>query len=1247
VSDLLTLAGHLELLGGGVVSTNPACAGAMFRLDDPWDLGSPQLVSELLATLTLDGEKPSGSRVSNRTIVLPVLIQAPTSLLVESAREVLLQTVAAEQWTMTLTRDPEGGTPLPLVFDCYAATASVPVYSIKEERAHLAHLTLTFPAAPYGRSDLPVEVDFPAAVAGRPVPPPPVTVDDFGSVTNFLTGQNTGFEGGIGTWVPGTNCTVAGTSAQAHTGSSALAMTSVAAGNMNAQHCSDATAQGQGGPCAAGDVITVTQWFRAATAARPCQVAAAFYDVSNTRLSTVFGPTTNDSTSAWTQVSSPLTVPAGAVRWVAVAEVLSAGAAGEVHYVDDVAGPTVLTPAQWSQALVGPGLFSAHWDPAAGPANNPSGVGMAPVLTKTGLSLDLCQGWTGISQSGGSGVNQATLFAQDAAPIKLGDKFQLALNTLTGDNAGFEGGSTGNWGGWTNSTNANSVAQAHSGTHSMLMASVAAGNMSSTLDTPSTGAAATACLPGDLVYVSGWSRAQTTPRQTQIGVIFFDASFNQVGGIVFGAVIFGAASLANTTTGWTQVQQQTYAPAGAAWALPIPQVVATGGAAEGHFWDDFVIAGHGSVPVQAQQFTVTSISLPSIGYVNVGFTPNAAVALSVGEVLIQTSPSRVPALKVYAGFGSSRYFRNWARAGGSVQFQFTLTDGANSVSFSVTRKGIKGSNNSGSPVWYLIQAAVPQTSAVNLRAVTGYTVKVVNAGTTALPYTDLYLDSLTAAPVAVAALALQRGQVHTLGGIIGTARGPATWHFQQQGTAALVTKKWAIPGTYLWQAPPLVTSYAGFAQGGCGDGAPFLPVGGGGGSGASSAQDGAVAVTPGQWYKIVVGARGFSGNISQNGSPSSFAGDTVTRTAPGGITATTTTGAPAPAAGFGGFAGGPGGNGTNNGTGGGGAGGGSAGTSANGNPGGAAAAGTGGVPGAAVAGGAQGGRGGTFSIGNGGAPAAGYGAGNGGSPAFGSGRRDYGGFGDGYVQISYLQPPQAKTLIVHRPRRQAPDTLCPFISIPVTDVPDGTTEYPVQSMIPGLNARFDGTYTVYAINAAWNNPSASRNLFVTIKQYEQPGGTMNAVSTPVKSFVPNTDPDVSKNGIVNLGEITLPDKKIPAENLAALFTATITDSNTSDDWYDLLLIDTQGSTLVINSTVPYTNYFVDEPGESDLGLIMGSATDRDSAVSVTSQALAISGPPLGVNPEGCQTLLVYAVDGNGAPGVYMTYYPRWRVSRTA
>ena len=82
---------------------------------------------------------------------------------------------------------------------------------------------------------------------------------------------------------------------------------------------------------------------------------------------------------------------------------------------------------------------------------------------------------------------------------------------------------------------------------------------------------------------------------------------------------------------------------------------------------------------------------------------------------------------------------------------------------------------------------------------------------------------------------------------------------------------------------------------------------GGGGGGGEYAKEAAVAVTPGQRYAFTVGAYGNGagylpgyGTVQQrNGNPSTFAGNSVTVTAHGGLTGLlggTTPGAAAPAA---------------------------------------------------------------------------------------------------------------------------------------------------------------------------------------------------------------------------------------------------------------------------------------------------------------------------------------------------------------
>ena len=840
-------------------------------------------------------------------------------------------------------------------------------------------------------------------------------------------------------------------------------------------------------------------------------------------------------------------------------------------------------------------------------------------------------------------------YTAPAAPVVMDQFAQVPGNWLTPAQSGFEGGTTAGWSAVSGCTVANSVAQARTGTHSLALTATGTANMAVRAPAGVLGLPVVAGLTGtgQGVTVTTPFRAATVARPCAATCSWFDAAGNFLSTSV-------GATANDSTSAWTLRTSSFKAPAGAEYGVGGGQVNSPAGAGEVHYLDDAVIGYQwnqsliGPGPNSAHWNPgAAPMTTP-----NGGGLPGQYVNNSIGPVNLTGQA----ALTLFAGFGSTAYFAHWAKAGGPVTFSFTLTDGTVTIGFATTIKNVKGSSNSATPAWVKVRAGIPQGTPLNLAAVTGWGVTVTNRSSYGdLIFTELYLDSLQAQPVPlVPGPAPQRGFLIDLAGIAGTARAAATWQFQQQGATVSVTKRFTTPGTFNWPVPPGVTQVDYFGIGAGGDMAPFAANGQGGGSGGSSGQGSAIPVTPGAVGTVVVGLRGQAQAMA--GYPgtrapgaSSFTSDLGTViSCPGGNNAAGTTGAAAPAAGTAGFAGGAGGAGVATSSGGGGGGGGSAGASGTGGAGGAASGSNGGAAGAAGAGGGGiGGKGATWHVSNGIAPVTGYGGGIGGSPGgtLGGNRTPRGGFADGYGQLTYLQPPSAKTLIAHRPGPGQPDTLCPFVSPDFSDVPDGTTEYPVQSTIPGLPARFDGTYSVYAINYTWDTPAASRNLSVAVKQYEQASGNVMTYSTPVKTFTPSTDPDVSLNGIVSLGEITLPGKRLPAENQTSLFTATITDSDVSDRFMDILFLSTDGQTLIINGTAQYANFWAEEPLAADIGLIMGSVLDRGNAVSVTDQAMIISGGPLFVDPEGNQLLLVYAVEG--APGVQLTYFPRWRAGRFA
>jgi len=181
VADSLVIAGQIELLGGGngVESNLPTCLGAVFTLDPGFDGSAPQPTTDEVASLILDGERPYGTRASNRTFTLPISVTAPDRDTLAGALETLLQIIDADTWSLTWTRD--GG--LPLVFDCFRASPSKPTYDLISAAQLHASIEIAFPALPYGRSDTAVQVTFASPLAGTTPPPSPVTLDSFTTVS--------------------------------------------------------------------------------------------------------------------------------------------------------------------------------------------------------------------------------------------------------------------------------------------------------------------------------------------------------------------------------------------------------------------------------------------------------------------------------------------------------------------------------------------------------------------------------------------------------------------------------------------------------------------------------------------------------------------------------------------------------------------------------------------------------------------------------------------------------------------------------------------------------------------------------------------------------------------------------------------------------------------------------------------------------------------------------------------------------
>ena len=189
---------------------------------------------------------------------------------------------------------------------------------------------------------------------------------------------------------------------------------------------------------------------------------------------------------------------------------------------------------------------------------------------------------------------------------------------------------------------------------------------------------------------------------------------------------------------------------------------------------------------------------------------------------------------------------------------------------------------------------------------------------------------------------------------------------------------------------------------------------------------------------------------------------------------------------------------------------------------------------------------GGVAVGTGGAGGAGAGSagtagssgaapGGGGGGAWSTGATEQGGVGAaGQIKITPYSPQAFKSLIVHRPPLGAPKSFQPLVSVGGgSDVPDGTHQYVMPQLLGGVQADFQGTYTIYLVNASWNGSSA-RTITVTVTQAEYGGGPTYSVST-----VPVTvTPSQVTNGILTAGVLTLPIKQMAADNTAGYFSVS-------------------------------------------------------------------------------------------------------------
>lgn len=156
------------------------------------------------------------------------------------------------------------------------------------------------------------------------------------ALASTLTGNASGFEGGIANWTAVTNCAVAQSAAQAHTGTKSLALTSTGAGDMVAESCAAGSITTQGFAVVPGQMVSAQVWIRTAVSARTVSIGCHWFTSGGASVSTTYATGVADASGSWTVDPGVLTAPATAAFYSVSVKVAATGAGAEVHYVDDV-----------------------------------------------------------------------------------------------------------------------------------------------------------------------------------------------------------------------------------------------------------------------------------------------------------------------------------------------------------------------------------------------------------------------------------------------------------------------------------------------------------------------------------------------------------------------------------------------------------------------------------------------------------------------------------------------------------------------------------------------------------------------------------------------------------------------------------------------------------------------------------------------------------------------------------------------
>lgn len=147
--------------------------------------------------------------------------------------------------------------------------------------------------------------------------------------TNVLSNNVASIETDATGWAVDTNCSISRTTSQYSVGVASLQITASASGEAIVRTASAYSVQANNG-------YAVTCQLKANASARVCKVGIRWINSGGTTISTTYGTTGNDSTSAWTTVTATGTAPATAVTARVVVSI-AGNSSSEIHYLDKIA----------------------------------------------------------------------------------------------------------------------------------------------------------------------------------------------------------------------------------------------------------------------------------------------------------------------------------------------------------------------------------------------------------------------------------------------------------------------------------------------------------------------------------------------------------------------------------------------------------------------------------------------------------------------------------------------------------------------------------------------------------------------------------------------------------------------------------------------------------------------------------------------------------------------------------------------